>query len=282
MRTTRILPALLAGLALFASAGTAVAGTPSPSASSPRSADGGDDAGAPTEAGTDFRTATAVAQGQRATASASTGDYLYWVFPADAGQNVTVDATVKLPESATRHGAATWQLDIYDGLRRRQACRYGSQTRVAAPDATSVTMTCHLRAVRSWAEPWANDPLPGSYYIRLTVLDLPQQDLGLPVQTEVQAAAEDSGGSHDVGGRLAAPLAPAAAAGVSQAADSSTSQPAAATAVEPEDGWSSGWWSDRWIWTAGGGVLGALAGIAGYALTRGPGRPSRGAPAGRV
>lgn len=269
MRITRFLPhTLLAGLALFAAAGAAVGDTPSPSTSS--SSTDGTDRGAPTEAGTDFRTATVVGQGQRATASASTGDYLYWLFPADSGQNATVKATVKLPDAATRHGAATWQIDVYDGLRRRQACRYGAQTRVAAADATSVTLTCHLRTVRSWAEPWANDPLPGSYYIRLTVLDLPQEDLGLPVQAEVEATAEAGGGSHDVDGALAAPLTP----GLSRTADSTAPQ-TAATVVEPEDGWASGWWSDRWIWTVAGGVLGALVGVAGYSLTRGPGRPSR-------
>jgi hypothetical protein len=47
------------------------------------------------------------------------------------------------------------------------------------------------------------------------------------------------------------------------------------SSIEPEDGWASGWWSDRWVWTALGGVLAALAGVGGYALTRGSGRPSR-------
>ncbi|MET9533684.1 hypothetical protein ABZY02_24500 [Streptomyces sp. NPDC006649] len=289
MRINRIVPrsaltglAVLAGLALFGGAGTAAADTPSPSSSS--SAGGSD---APSQAGTAFRTATAVRQGQHATASASTGDYLYWVFPADAGQSATVDATVKLPEASARHGASTWQLDVYDGLRRRQSCQYGSQTRVAAADAESVTMTCHLRTVRSWAEPWANDPLPGSYYIRLTVLDLPQEDLGLPVRAEVVATSSGSGGAHAVDGSLASPLTAVTAPDASSAtpAPSGTSDTAGAatpagTAAEPEDGWSSGWWSDRWIWTVGGGVLGALAGVAGYSMARGPGRLSYRRPPG--
>ncbi|MCX4553372.1 hypothetical protein OG204_34075 [Streptomyces sp. NBC_01387] len=276
MRITRILPqAALAGLALFATAGTAAADTPSPSPSS-----SSDSNGAPSEAGTAFRTATVVAQGQHATASASTGDYLYWVFPADSGQAATVTATVKLPEAASRHGASTWQVDVYDGLRRRQSCMYGSQTRVAAADAESVTLTCHLRTVRSWAEPWANDPLPGSYYIRLTVLDLPQEDLGLPVQADVVATAKDSGGSHAVDGALSVPLtSDASSASAAQPTDSTgtAAQTPVASRIEPEDGWSSGWWSDRWLWTVGGGVLGALAAVAGYRLSRGPG-PSRRVP----
>ncbi|WP_405774039.1 hypothetical protein [Streptomyces sp. NBC_00859] len=282
MRIARTLSlAALSGLALIGGAGAAAADSESPSPSSSSSPDGG---GAPSQAGTSFRTATAVRQGQHATASASTGDYLYWVFPADAGQSATVDATVKLPESV-RHGASTWQLDVYDGLRRRQSCRYGSQTRVAPDDAASVTMTCHLRTVRSWAEPWANDPLPGSYYIRLTVLDLPQEDLGLPVQADVVATSSDGGGSHAVGGSLSAPLTAVTAPDASPSATSPSDDAGApdtptpaGTAAEPEDGWSSGWWSDRWIWTVGGGVLGALAGVAGYSMARGPGRSYRRPP----
>jgi hypothetical protein len=52
------------------------------------------------------------------------------------------------------------------------------------------------------------------------------------------------------------------------------------SSIEPDDGWSSGWWSDRWVWTGIGAVLAALAGIGGHALTRGSGRPSRVPPQG--
>ncbi|WP_405683125.1 hypothetical protein [Streptomyces sp. NBC_00057] len=274
MRTTRVLAgALLTGLALLTSAGAAAADDPS---ASPSASDGGS---GPTEAGTTFRTATAVQQNQRATAGASTGDYLYWVFPADAGQRATVKAKITLPESATRHGASTWQVDVYDGLRRRQACMYGRQTGKAAADASTVELTCVLRTVRAWSEPWANDPLPGSYYVRLTVVDLPSADLGLPVQTEVEVTAADKGGAADVDGTLAEPLVPGVSS-VEQASDASASSGDDASAKvalgsEPEDGWASGWWTDRWLWTVGGGVLGALAAVFGYSLTRGSGRPSR-------
>ncbi|MER5727302.1 hypothetical protein ABT084_02900 [Streptomyces sp. NPDC002138] len=270
MRTVRTLTAALltgaAALALAGPASTAVADTPSPSpSSSSDSGKGTSGASAPTEAGTSFRTATAFRPGQQATAGASTGDYLYWVLPIDAQQRVTVKATVTLPESAARHGAATWQLDVYDGLRRRQACTYGTQSRAAAKEAASVELTCTLRTVRAAAEPWANDPLPGSYYVRLTVVALPDEDLGLPVKAAVAAAVTETGGADAVDGSLAAPLVPATVSG---------------SLREPEDGWSGGWWSDRWIWTAAGGVLGALAGLFGYSLTRGSGRPSRVRPQG--
>ncbi|WNI21210.1 hypothetical protein [Streptomyces sp. ITFR-16] len=269
-RTRRVLAgALLTGLTLLTGAGAAVADGPS---ASPSPAASGDGSG-PTEAGTAFRTATALQQDETATAGASTGDYLYWVFPADAGQRATVTAQVTLPESATRHGASTWQVDVYDGLRRRQACMYGKQTGRAAADAASVELTCVLRTVRAVAEPWANDPLPGSYYVRLTVVDLPSADLGLPVRTEVRVTSAGQGGSADVDGSLSKPLVPGVS-GAEQTADDASASPVP-LAGEPADGWSSGWWTDRWLWTVGGGVLGALAAVFGYSLTRGRGRPSR-------
>ncbi|MES4908330.1 MULTISPECIES: hypothetical protein [unclassified Streptomyces] len=266
--------------ALFAAAPAAVADA-SPSASAGTDGDDG-----PSEAGTGFRTATAIEQGQTATASASVGDYLYWVFPAAAGQVPTVKATVKLPEAQARHGRTTWQLDVYDGLRRRQACTSGSQTATAAQQDASVDLSCRLRRVRPWSEAWANDPLPGSYYVRLTVVNLPEQDLGLSFTTEITASTRDVGGKHAEGGELS-PLTPAVRAGATQApdaepspdaSDSSAGEDASShTAAEPNGGWGSGWWSDRWVWTVVGGALGALAGVGGYALTRG--RGSRRPPA---
>ncbi|MFE1832438.1 hypothetical protein [Streptomyces yangpuensis] len=263
MRTVRTLTAgLLAAAAALAvagtAAGTASADTPSPSATAGKGGTGAE--AAPTEAGTSFRTAVPFRPGQKATAGASSGDYLYWVLPVDAQQRVTVKATVTLPESAARHGTSTWQLDVYDGLRRRQACTYGAQSRAAAKEAASVELSCTLRTVRAGAEPWANDPLPGSYYVRLTVVDLPEEDLGLPVRAAVEADVQEEGGAFAVDGALAEPLVAGTVTG---------------SLREPEDGWSGGWWSDRWLWTAAGGVLGALAGIFGYSLTRGTGRPSR-------
>ncbi|MDF3141323.1 MULTISPECIES: hypothetical protein [unclassified Streptomyces] len=266
MRITRVLSAaaLMLGLAVTPAVADS---SPSPSAS--------EDGGAPTQAGTSFRTATEIEQGQTATASASTGDYLYWSFPADAGQRPTVHATVKLPDT---HAAETWQIDVYDGLRRRQSCQYGAQTRTAAADAATVEPTCVLRTVRAWSEPWANDPLPGTYYIRLTVVNLATSDLGLPVDAEVRVDSEDLGGAAAVDGSLAQPLVPGAGA-ISQGDEEESTKEALLASLEPSGGWASGWWSDRWVWTAIGGVLAALAGIGGYALTRGAGRPSRVPPA---
>ncbi|KUO06099.1 hypothetical protein [Streptomyces caeruleatus] len=262
MRITRVLSAtaLMFGLAV---APAVADSSPSPSAS--------EDSGAPSQAGTSFRTAAEFEQGQTATASASTGDYLYWSFPADAGQRPTVKATVKLPDT---HAAETWQIDVYDGLRRRQACQYGAQTRTAPANAASVELDCVLRTVRAWSEPWADDPLPGTYYIRLTVVDVPTSDLGLPVGAEVRADSKDVGGAAAVDGSLAEPLVPGVAV-KSREDEESSSASAVLSSIEPEDGWASGWWSDRWVWTAIGGALAALAGVGGYTLTRGSGRPTR-------
>ncbi|MBC7271212.1 MAG: hypothetical protein H5T76_21285 [Streptomyces sp.] len=261
MRIARTLGAALLTLGLAAGPAAADSASPSPS----------DDDGAPTEAGTSFRTATEIDQDQTATANGSAGDYLYWSFPADTGQRPTVRATVKLPET---HAAETWQLDVYDGLRRRQSCQYGAQTRTAAADAASVELACTLRTVRAWAEPWANDPLPGTYYVRLTAVGLRTGDLGLPVGAEIRVESKDIGGSAAVDGSLGEPLVPGIA--VTSAREDEDDSPAAVlSAIDPDDGWASGWWSDRWVWTGVGGALAALAGVAGYRLTRGPGRPSR-------
>ncbi|MEU0588873.1 hypothetical protein [Streptomyces sp. NPDC006132] len=266
MRVVRVLSATLLTLGLAAAPAAADA-SPTPSAPSQ---DGGS---APTRAGTSYRTATEVEQGQEATASGSTGDYLYWSFPADTGQRPTVRATVKLPDT---HAAQTWQIDVYDGLRRRQACQYGAQTRTVAADAASVELACVLRTVRAWSEPWGNDPLPGTYYVRLTATGVTTADLGLPVDTRVRVDSEDIGGSAAVDGSLAEPLVP----GIATRSGTEREDAAVLAGLEPEDGWASGWWSDRWVWTATGGVLAALAGLAGYALTRGSGRPPRVPPGG--
>ncbi|WP_307630458.1 hypothetical protein [Streptomyces turgidiscabies] len=238
------------------------------------SASPSDGSAAPTSAGTSFRTATEIDQGQQATASGSAGDYLYWSFPADARQRPTVKATVKLPDT---HASEVWQLDVYDGLRRRQACQYGAQTRTAASGTASVELACVLRTVRAWSEPWANDPLPGTYYVRLTAVNLPTSDLGLPVDAEVRVDSKDIGGAAAVDGSLAEPLVPGIAVKAKATEDSSKTS-AVLSSIEPDDGWSSGWWSDRWVWTAIGGMLAALAGVGGYALTRGSGRPRQVSP----
>ncbi|MEV6105119.1 hypothetical protein AB0M28_10445 [Streptomyces sp. NPDC051940] len=263
----RIARTLTAALLLLGLAAPAAVADSSPSASPEQDAD------APTEAGTSFRTATQIEQDRQATANGSTGDYLYWSFPAEAGQRPTVQAVVTLPEAAST--ASTWQIDVYDGLRRRQACQYGAQTRTAAAGAASVDLACTLRTVRAWSEPWADDPLPGTYYVRLTAVDLAAAGRGLPFGAEVEVRSKHIGGASAVDGSLAQPLVPGIA--VTSAAESEGAEEdteARLFSLEPDGGWGSGWWSDRWVWTGIGGILAALAGVGGYTLTRGSRRPA--------
>ncbi|MFF5174275.1 peptidase [Micromonospora sp. NPDC000089] len=219
-----------------------------------------------TRAGTSFLTATGIAAGQPVRVGASTGDFLYWSFPASAGQRHEITASVALPKART--GAATWTVEVFDGLRRRQACTAGAQTPTVDATAGTVALGCTLRQVRSWAEPWSADPLPGTYYVRLSVTDVPEADLGLPVDVDLLVTAAGDGSRDD--GELRAPLVPNTRAGTVL-----TGEPAAAPADEDEDdrfGWLPALGS-RWAWSAVGGVLAAVAGVVGFGLTRRPGRP---------
>jgi hypothetical protein len=238
----------------------------------------------PIEAGSGFRTAAVLEEIDLAVSQATVGEYLYWVFPVGAGQNATASVTVDLTDTPARSGPVTWQLDLYDGLRRRQACVDGTATVTAPADAASVALTCELRTVRAWAEPWSNAPLPGAYYLRLTAVELPAEDLGLPVSVVIEAHAEGAGGSRAYGGDLGNPLVLTARAGTlgedapseteteeeTSDADADAEIRYAGVVSEPDGGWNGGWWSDRWLWTAGGGLLGALAAIAGYTFIRHP------------
>lgn len=215
-------------------------------------------------AGTSFLTAVAIAPGQPAQVDAVTGDYLYWSFPAEAGQRPELAITVKLPPSADRNGDQSWTVEVFDGLRRRQACVSGEQSPVAGDDDTEITLGCRLRQVRSWAEPWDGDPLPGTYYVRLSTTEMPETDLGLPVEVGLTLAAPtgDTGADQGV---LAAPLVPDNRPGkVLTAAEPVTPE-------EDDDTFSAGWlpeFSSRWVWTVAGGALAAVTALIGFSWTR--------------
>lgn len=218
------------------------------------------------QAGTSFLTATPISAGQPVHLDAFTGDYLYWSFNADAGQTTEIAVTVTLPPPEKRTGPSTWTVEVFDGLRRRQACTSGAQTPTATKEATEVALGCTLRRVRSWAEPWSGDPLPGTYYIRLSVIDLPETDLGLPIEVELLIGATDGGVSAD-DGELKAPLVPPVRPGkvITESPEpdpSASPEPVAARMLDwlPE-------LSVRWVWTTIGGVLAAVAGVVGFSLT---------------
>jgi hypothetical protein len=222
-------------------------------------------------AGTSFLTATPVDTGKPVSVAASTGDYLYWSFDATAGQTNSVAVTVTLPPQADRHGAQVWAVDVFDGLRRRQSCTAGAQAPVAAPADATVRLECTLREVRSWAEPWSGDPLPGLYYVRVSAAELPEQDQGLPVKVDLSLRSADSGDPAPEGGELRAPLAPPDRPGAVQ-----SPAPTASPSPDGDDGddgdlVSFDWWpgaTSRWTWTVVGAVLAAVAGVLGYTLAR--------------
>ncbi|MFG2105562.1 peptidase [Micromonospora chersina] len=254
---------LIRSAAALAAAGLAF--TPGAAAAAPTPSPG---AATVTKAGTSFLTATTITPGQPVRVDASTGDHLYWTFRAEAGQVHEVTATVAFAKART--GASTWTVDVFDGLRRRQACTAGAQTPTAAATATSVALGCTLRRVRPWAEPWSGDPLPGTYYLRLSVTDLPEPDLGLPVEVDLLVGADAEGGGSGDDGELEAPLVPNTRAG-----QVLTAEPAPEPVAE-EEGGLTGWLPEpgsRWVWTSVGGVLAAVAGVVGFALTRRPRRP---------
>lgn len=242
-----------AGLTLLPAGAALARPTPSPGATTV------------TKAGTSFLTATGIDAGQPVQVGASVGDHLYWSFPAGAGQTHEITVTVTFPKA--RSGASTWTVEVFDGLRRRQACTAGAQTPTVAAGTGSVSLGCTLRRVRSWAEPWSADPLPGTYYVRLSVVDLPEPDLGAPIDVDLLVSADDGDAGADEG-ELSTPLNPNTRAGTVLTAEPGV------VIEEDEDGWDWGGWlpdlSSRWIWTTAGGVLAAVAGIFGFALTRRP------------
>lgn len=261
MRTALLYGLPAAGIMALAMAGPAVADdTPSPSPST-----------TVTTAGTSFLTATTMEAGHPVRVSASTGDYLYWSFDAAAGETDRFAITITLPSGASRHGPASWTVDVFDGLRRRQACTAGSQTATAATGAATVALHCLLRKVRSWADPWSDEPLPGTYYVRLSAIGLPEQDLGLPIQADVELTAHKGDAEPD-NAKLKAPLAPKTDPGSTVTPAAPSSDPSAEAGPMERAKNSLSWPSSRWWWTIGGGVLAAIAGVGGYSLTRHPRR----------
>ncbi|MDW5326434.1 peptidase [Plantactinospora sp. KLBMP9567] len=255
MRLPAVLVLLAVLLGVLSPASALAAPTPSPGAT-------------PLDrAGTSFLTAAPVTAGQPVRLDASTGDYLYWSFPGAAGDVTEIAATLRFPTGAKRSGPSTWSIEVFDGLRRRQACTAGAQTPTVAKDASEVRLDCVLRRVRSWAEPWSGDPLPGTYYAKLSVVELPEADLGLPVEVDLLLGTTDGGADAD-DGELRAPLAPPARPGaVLTATDGSGASPSPAAA---DDNDAFDWvpaFSTRWIWTTVGGVLAAVAGVFGFSLT---------------
>ncbi|MFC3993142.1 peptidase [Actinoplanes siamensis] len=254
----------VAGAVAVAVAGAAIVGIAAVPA--PALADDPSPAPAVNTAGTSFLTAVPITANQPVQVGAVTGDYLYWQFSAEAGQRPDITTKVTLPADG-RTGAESWIIEVFDGLRRRQACVAGEQSPIAAKDAADVTLGCRIRQVRSWAEPQDGDPLPGTYYVRLSSTKLPEKDLGLPLKVSLTLTTPDGDLDADQG-ELAKPLVPNNQPGTV------LTTPAPSASADPdseESGFSLDWlpdFSGRWFWTAGGGILAALTGLFGFSLTR--------------
>lgn len=247
---------VVAGAAIFGIAAVPV----------PAFADDPSPAPAVNTAGTSFLTAVPITANQPVQVGAVTGDYLYWQFNAEAGQRPDLTATVTLPDKG-RSGDESWIVEVFDGLRRRQACVAGEQSPVAAKDAAQITLGCRLRQVRSWAEPQDGDPLPGTYYVRLSSTKLPEGDLGLPLKISLGLATPKGDLDADQG-ELAKPLVPNNQPGTVLTTPAPSVSP---SAEADESSFSADWlpdFSGRWFWTAGGGILAALTGLFGFSLTR--------------
>ncbi|BCY05374.1 peptidase [Actinoplanes sp. L3-i22] len=219
-------------------------------------------------AGTSFLTAVPITANQAVQVGGVTGDYLYWQFTAEAGQRPDLTATVTLPAKG-RTGDESWIVEVFDGLRRRQACVAGEQSPIAAKDAAQVTLGCRIRQVRSWAEPQDGDPLPGTYYVRLSSTQVPETDLGLPLKISLSLTTAKGDLDADQG-ELAKPLVPNNQPGTVLTTPAPSAS-AAAGAETDKSGFSLDWlpdFSGRWFWTAGGGILAALTGLFGFSLTR--------------
>jgi hypothetical protein len=273
LRVAGALGALALPFAPAVLAGTAHADTGSPAASASASA-------GPTLAGTSFRTATPLMPDQAAQATGAIGDYFYWSFQAQAGQTPNITATVQLPPGTQRHGTSGWRLDLYDGLRRDQPCVSGSPQAQAFADTGQVQLSCTLPSIRTWADTWSNDPLPGTYYIRLTVGDLAEQDLGLPISAQLTLSAP-TGDTASADGSLSTPLSlpssgpspttPSADDASTQSSSTASSPALADTASGPSAGlFSNG--NARWWWTGGAAVTASLTAVIGFSLSRHPRR----------
>ncbi|NUU25435.1 MAG: peptidase [Streptomycetaceae bacterium] len=272
-RTRLAVPALVAAAAataLAASPALAASGTPSPGSTGSGSGSQANDV----VPGTTFLTAGKMESDTTTTATASTGEYMYWSFPALAGQDVSAKVTLTLPGGRT--APTTWRVDVFDGIRRHQPCATGRPQAAAAPTDTEVKIDCGPRTIRPWSEAWDADPLPGTYYVRVAATDITEKDVGLRLQVKLELDAKGGGDIGPDAGQddaLKAPLVPITRAGqpLQQGQVADTRKVTMAGFDSDDDAWLSGT-TGRWVWTAAGGVVAMLLGVGGYLFARHPRR----------
>ncbi|UGQ10872.1 peptidase [Yinghuangia sp. ASG 101] len=266
-RVAAALTALGAALALGSAAPAAAATDPSDSSGNSTFANS-------VLPGTSFLTAGKMEAETSTTTTASTGEYMYWSFPALAGQDVSAKVTLTLP-SNTRTAPMSWRVDVFDGLRRHQPCATGHPQAAAQPSENQLTVECGPRTIRPWSEAWSSDPLPGTYYVRVAATDLAEGDVGLRLQVKLELSAKGGGDVGPDAGQddaLKAPLVPITGGGQPlQPGQVAETRKVSLAGFDDDDAWLSGT-TGRWVWTTAGALVAMLLGIGGYLFTRHPRR----------
>lgn len=281
-RRTPVVAALGTALALAAAVPAVATSTPGTGSSSSTGSSGGGSGSNPGNStfaanvlpGTSFLTAGKMEAKTSTTTTASTGEYMYWSFPALAGQDVSAKVTLTLPNS--RKAATTWRVDVFDGIRRHQPCAMGRPQTTVQPGDTTVQIECGPRTIRPWSEAWDADPLPGTYYVRIAATEITEPDVGLKMQVKLELTAKGGGDMGPDAGQddsLKAPLVPITRAGqpLQPGQVAETRKVTLAGFDDGDDGWLSGT-TGRWVWTVGAGLVAMVLGVGGFLFARHPRR----------
>ncbi|MEU8132545.1 peptidase [Streptodolium elevatio] len=224
--------------------------------------------------GTSFLTAGKMEAETSTTTSGAVGEYMYWSFPALAEQDVSAKVTLTLPNGLS--APTTWRVDVFDGIRRHQPCATGRPQLSALPSDTELRIDCGPRTIRPWAEAWSADPLPGTYYVRVSALEFNEKDVGRKIGVKLELTAKGGGDSGPDAGQddaLKAPLVPVTQAGrpLQPGQVAETRKVTLAGFDDGDDAWLSGT-TGRWVWTSAGGVVAMLLGVGGFLFARHPRR----------
>ncbi|WP_436776679.1 peptidase [Yinghuangia sp. YIM S09857] len=273
-RRARVLGLASLAAAFALTGGPAVAATDDPSPGGSGSGPGNGTSATNVLPGTSFLTAGKMEADTSTTTSGSVGEYMYWSFPALAEQDVAAKVTLTLPNDLS--SATTWRVDVFDGIRRHQPCASGRPQVSAPPPETEVRIDCGPRTIRPWSEAWSADPLPGTYYVRVSALEFDEKDVGRKIGVKLELSAKGGGDSGPDAGQddaLKAPLVPVTQAGkpLQPGQVAETRKVTLAGFDSGDDAWLSGT-TGRWVWTSAGGVVAMLLGVGGYLFSRHPRR----------
>ncbi|WP_436789934.1 peptidase [Yinghuangia sp. YIM S10712] len=271
-RTTRR-ARVAAALTALGTAAALASAAPAVAATDPSSGPGNSTYANNVLPGTTFLTAGKMEAETSTTTPASTGEYMYWSFPALAGEDVSAKVTLTLPNSRT--APMSWRVDVFDGLRRHQPCATGRPQATAQAADAAIEIDCGPRTIRPWSEAWSSDPLPGTYYVRVAATDVAERDLGLRLQVKLELTAKGGGDVGPYAGQddsLKAPLVPVTGGGQQlQPGQVADTRKVTLAGFDNDDEWLSGT-TGRWVWTTAGGIVAMLLGVGGYLFARHPRR----------